>query len=407
MSSLAKLMEILTPFYKLIENYYKEKSDYLDLVTKVAEKSNYFCNDQLTKYGIRALILLFIITIIWLIYDILDNVFRYFSMSTYFYFKKDRRLYDSPLFKQITNLFYVNDYLTIDIIFILLISTPIFIIWKVEWLFEPITGIKGKFSSTLILNYCILVIGIVYFFFVYRNLANLGARINIINKLIYDNVSADFINSQGFCNYLNKKSIFDYNFEYGKCNHLRNNIGITKLYDYIRKIILEIGQNVAPINNITADKFKKLKDKNGVLYKDKIISAFFTYQLLKYYIDNDLEDEAKEFFSAFNLIYLKNSPNTLKTRINPILYLRYDDIMLFNKSLEYNAEMADSFGANKEIYNLIYKEYNSIQTNVQNIVVEIYNICSYKLISIYAYYFVIFIILLILIGIYIYNNLYK
>jgi hypothetical protein len=399
-------METLKPFYNLANNYYKEKYDHLNLAIKTADESNYFCNKQLTYWGIRALVLFFIITIVWLIYDIFYNVSLYFKMNTFFYFKKDKRLYDSPLFKQITHLYYINDFLTVDFIFILMVITPIFVIWKIG-LFETLTGEKGKFSSTLILNYAILIIGVIYFFFVYNNLANLGARINVVNNLIYDNISAEFINSQGFCNYLNKKSNFDYDFAYGKCNHLRNNISIAKLYDYIRKIMLEIGQNVAPINNISADKFKKLKDKNGILYKDRIISAFFTYQLIKYYIDNDLEDEAKEFFSAFNLIYLKKSPNIIKTRINPILYLRYDDIMLFNKILEYNNEMENSFSGNKEIYNLIYKEYNSIQTNVQNIVVDIYNICSYKLISVYVYYFIIFIILMVLIVIYVYNNLYK
>jgi hypothetical protein len=122
-------------------------------------------------------------------------------------------------------------------------------------------------------------------------------------------------------------------------------------------------------------------------------------------MDNDLHEEAKNFFSTFNLLYLHKSTNILRTRINPILYLRYDDLIIFNKLYEYNPQMEASFGGNKDLYNYVYKEYNNIQNNVQNIVIDIYNICSYKLISIYVYYFILFLILLILVSIYIYYNL--
>ena len=78
--------------------------------------------------------------------------------------------------------------------------------------------------------------------------------------------------------------------------------------------------------------------------------------------------------------------------------------MCLNKFLNPN-NMENSFGGNKDIYNYIYKEYNSIQTNVQNIVVDIYNICSYKLISVYVYYIIIFILFILLIIYYIYNHI--
>ena len=121
-------------------------------------------------------------------------------------------------------------------------------------------------------------------------------------------------------------------------------------------------------------------------------------------MDNDLHEEAKNFFSAFNLLYLQKTTNIMRTRINPVLYLRYDDLIIFNKMLDYNLQMENSFGGNKDLYNYVYKEYNAIQNNVQNIVIDIYNICSYKLISIYVYYFIIFIILIMLVLYYIYNN---
>ena len=202
-----------------------------------------------------------------------------------------------------------------------------------------------------------------------------------------------------------KKSVYDYDFKYGKCNDISKNISINKLYNYIKKQTLDISQNVAPIINITVDNFKLLKDKNGVLYKDKIISAFFTFQLIKYYIDNDLEDEAKDFFSTFNLLYLQHTGNFLRTRINPILYLRHDQLIINERILEYDSNMSISFSDNKDIYNYVYKEYNSIQTNVQNIVIDIYNICSYKLLSIYVYYIIIFVIFVLIVIYYIYSHI--
>jgi len=78
--------------------------------------------------------------------------------------------------------------------------------------------------------------------------------------------------------------------------------------------------------------------------------------------------------------------------------------MLFDKSIQYNALMANSFGDNKKIYNLIYKEYSEIQNNIQNIIIDVYNICNYKMMSIYIYYLIIFILIILFVLYYIYTN---
>jgi len=395
---------IIKPLILIANEYYKEKEEFFKTLINKASNSNIFCdNKKFSEYGIYILIFFFVITMLWLYYDIITNVYKYYQLSIFFYFKDNKRLADSPLFAQIKNLWYVNDYFSIDFMFLLFISTPFFILLKL-YAFEKISGINGKFQSTRTLNWLILIIGIIYFILAYKSLSNLGKRVNTLNSLIYDNINIDFINSQKFCNYLLKKSAYDYDFKYGKCNDLSKNAGITKLYDYIRQQIIEIGQTVAPIANIKIDNFKQLKDKNGVLYKDKIISAFFTFQLIKYYIDNGLEEEAKDFFSTFNLLYLKKTGNFLRTRINPVLYMRYNQIIINERILEYSNQMDISFNGNKEIYNYIYKEYNTIQTNVQNLIVDIYNICSYKLISVYIYYNIILFILLFMIIYYIYSH---
>lgn len=398
------LIKVINPLIKILNNYYDEKADFFKVVIDKVKDKPIFCdNKKFSEYGIYILIIFFVITVLWLLYDLFMNVYKYFQLSIFFYFKQNKRLADSPLFAQIKNMWYVNDYFSIDFMFLLFILTPIFVIGKL-WIFEKLNPVKEVFKSLKLLNYLIFIIGIIYFAFVYINLSNLGTRVNSINSLIYDNVNVDFIYSENFCNYLLKNSVYDYDFKYGKCNDLSNNIGIAKLYNYIKKQTLEIAETIAPIQNITIDKFKTLKDKNGVLYKNKIISAFFTFQLVKYYVDNDLEEEAKDFFSTFNLLYLKHTGNFMRTRINPILYLRHDQILINERILEYDNNMDISFGGNKDIYNYIYKEYNTIQTNVQNIVIDIYNICSYKLISVYIYYVIIFIILILMIIYFIYTS---
>jgi len=390
---------------KLLNDYYKEKEYFFRLLIKIGSENKLFCeNKRFSEVSIYLLIIFFVVTILWLFYDLFNNVYKYFQLSIYYYFKNDKRLADSPLFAQIKNLWYVNDYFTIDLMFLFFMSTPFFILIKL-YFFEKMTGINNNFISTKNLNYAILIVGIIYFLIVYKHLSNLGTRINSINSLIYNNINVDFINSENFCNYLLKKSVYDYDFKYGKCNDMSKNISINKLYNYIKKQTFDISQTVAPIINITVDNFKVLKDKNGVLYKDKIISAFFTFQLIKYYIDNDLEDEAKDFFSTFNLLYLQHTGNFLRTRINPILYLRHDQLIINERILEYDSNMSISFGDNKDIYNYIYKEYNLIQTNVQNIVIDIYNICSYKLLSIYVYYIIIFVIFVLIVIYYIYSHI--
>lgn len=399
------LIKVIKPLIKLTFDYYEKKSDFFKILIEESKKTTIFCeNKRFSEYGIYILIFFFVITVLWLFYDLLLNVYKYYQLSIFFYFKKDKRLVDSPLFAQIKNLWYVNEYFSIDFMFLLFLTTPLFILAKL-YIFEKISGITGRFKSIKNLNYLLLIIGIIYFAFVYKNLTNLGMRINTLNSIIYDNINVDYIHSEKFCNYLLQKSAYDYDFKYGKCNDITKNISISKLYNYIKRQTLDIGETIAPIQNITIENFKLLKDKNGVLYKNKIISAFFTFQIIKYYIDNDLEDEAKDFFSTFNLLYLKKTGNFLRTRINPILYLRHDQLLINERILEYNNEMDISFGGNKDIYNYIYKEYNILQTNVQNLVVDIYNICSYKLISVYIYYIIIFIIFIIMVVYYIYSHL--
>jgi hypothetical protein len=400
-------MKLMKNIYFYGNKYYEEKKDFYELILKINENNGIFCKHKwISKNLLQLIFLLLLFTLIWFLITIINNVYNYLKLTSFLYMKDNSRLIDSPLFIQLKNVYYFNDYFSIDMSFLIFIITPLIILaelWILKYGLDKYSKYRNVFIYTEWFCYLIIIFGIIYYLLIYKDLITLGARLNTANNIIYNNINADFINSQKICNYLNKKTEFDYEFVYGKCNDIRNNIAISKLYNYIKSITKEIQQNIAPIANIDVEKFKTLKDKNGILYKDKITSALFTFQLVKYYIDNDLIEEAKDFFSAYNLLYL-NKINLLRKKINPILYLRFDNLIVFNNTFQYNKKMADSFGQNKEIYNYIYGEINKIQNTIQNVVVDIYNICSYKLISVYVYYLIVFLLLIIFIIIYISYN---
>jgi len=404
--SIAEIFQIIiAKIIYLAKTYYNnKKAFYDDIIDKNNRGDGIFCKEprMLGEYILKIVFFLLLFSIFWLLVDTMYNLYIYLKLTLFSYIKENPRLIDSPLFIQVKKLYYFNDYFSIDLFFLLFVTTPIFILIKL-WILEKAKGEYNHFNYLKVYCFLIMAIGLLYYLMVYKNITALGKRMNYVNNVIYNNINADFINSQKICNYLNKRSDFDYDFIYGKCNDIKSNMSISKLYNYIKTVTNDIQQNIAPMANISIEKFKTLKDKNGKLYKDKIISALFTFQIIKYYIDNDLVDEAKDFFAAYNIIYF-NKINVVRQKINPILYLRFDDIMFFTKNYDYNERMAESFGDNKDIYNYIYSEFSRIQNNVQNVVVDIFNIVSYKLISVYAYYFVMFIILVILLIIYIYNN---
>jgi len=318
-------------------------------------------------------------------------------MTAYLYFKENEQFNDSPLLKQLENIYYVNEYITIDYSFLLFIITIIFILVKIL-IFEQITKDYEHFVYIKIFSYIVIIISILYYLMNYKAITLIGSGINSINRLIYSNINTEFINSQKICNYLFKKNDYDYDFSYGKCNHLRENFNMTKLYKYIKSIITEIEQTKSPVANLSIEEFKQLKDKNGKLYKDKLVSAFFTFQILKYFIDNDLVEEAKTFFSAFNIIYTPNV-NLLKKKINPLFYFRMDNIIIFDDIFSFDVMMGDSFNNNRTIFNYIYSEYNKIQDTIQNLVIKVFNIANKDLISIYVYYFILLLVIIILITI--------
>lgn len=391
-------------FYKIgsllfveITKYYNDNKKFFDEVIKKNNVNPIYCREykSVSNFIIYILILFFIISVIWLFYEIFRIIYLYIIKTIYYVNLKNNRLVDNPLFIQLNDFVYVNDYFSYDTKLFWFIITIIFLLVKIQ-IFELLNKEnKNNFNMLKIFCYLCIIFCIIYYIINYRQIIRLGRALNISNRIIYNNINIEFIKSQNICNYLHKKNEIDYKFVYGKCNDVDNNISINKLYDYIKSVVADIEYNIGPLNNINITKFKTLADKNGILYKDRIISALFTYQLLKYFIDNDLIEEAKDFFSAFNIIYSPNI-NLLRQKINPFLFIRDGNILIFDNIYEYNNQMKEALKDNKLLYDYLYSQYTQKQNIIEDILVEIFNICNYKLISIYMYFLIILIIIIIL-----------
>ena len=408
---------IIKPLIDIIINkYLKEKIDFLNnIITAINAKSSEHAAGMsgdgsglslmkctwIYKIYYYFLLLLFFICFFWIIKEIYAN--NYYSSNAYIstLFKSQLRLNDIPDFNQIRNIIYITDNFSFDIKFIYFIIVSMIIICISYYFYFTVNLKELYLEFNLFIPFIAFVIisGIIYFIYNFNNLNVLARRTNSLIELIYSNINMQFINDQKICNYLHKKDKFDDYFVYGNCNDLKYLFNPKKLYSYIT---FQINEMYSAQNNITVEMFKTMRDSKGILYRDKLKNAFFTYTILKYYIDNNLLDDAKEFFSTYNLIKLRFKP-----RINPILNLNYDSILFNSGNLSFENEMKRAFNNNKDIYNVVYNDFYNINSNIQKIIVDIYNICKYKMICVYYYYLLIGIIMFCIILYYFIKNYYN
>ena len=408
---------IIKPLIDIIINkYLKEKIDFLNnIITAINAKSSEHAAGMsgdgsglslmkctwIYKIYYYFLLLLFFICFFWIIKEIYAN--NYYSSNAYIstLFKSQLRLNDIPDFNQIRNIIYITDNFSFDIKFIYFIIVSMIIICISYYFYFTVNLKELYLEFNLFIPFIAFVIisGIIYFIYNFNNLNVLARRTNSLIELIYSNINMQFINDQKICNYLHKKDKFDDYFVYGNCNDLKYLFNPKKLYSYIT---FQINEMYSAQNNITVEMFKTMRDSKGILYRDKLKNAFFTYTILKYYIDNNLLDDAKEFFSTYNLIKLRFKP-----RINPILNLNYDSILFNSGNLSFENEMKRAFNNNKDIYNVVYNDFYNLNSNIQKIIVDIYNICKYKMICVYYYYLLIGIIMFCIILYYFIKNYYN
>jgi hypothetical protein len=401
----------------IINKYFKEKYNFFtNIITAINTKSSEHAltvgNDATSlsvfkctwiyKLYYYLLLFIFIICCLWIIYDLYGK--NHYATNAYIstFIKNQLRLNDIPEFRQIENIIYFTDNFSVDIHFIKFIIVSIIII-AITYYFHFILNLKElytEFNLFIPAIAIIIIIGIIYFILNFNYLNLLSRRTNSLIQSIYNNINMQFINDMRICNYLEKKDKFDDYFVHGKCNDIKFLFNQKKLYSYIT---LQINEVYSKDNNVNIETFKSMKDNKGILYKDKIKTAFFTFSIIKYYIDNNLLQDAKEFFSTYNLMKLRFKP-----RINPILNLNYDSILFNSANLSYNIpEMQQAFNNNKNLYNYVYNDFYNINSNIQKLIVDIYNICKYKMICVYYYYILIGIIMLSILVYYFIKNYYN
>jgi hypothetical protein len=377
--------------FLIIVDYLNKKKILLNDIYNLLSKDT---NDECGFYNkifIIIVIIIFFFSFFYIIYN--TYAYNYFFANSLVkrLFSNQLKLRDIPEFYQIQNIIYINDYFSLDLSLIFFVIAALIIYKSANYLDSQIIlkdlveKFTVNFNLFIIFSIIIIITGVIYYIINYNNLINVSKRNNLLIKFIHENINKDYINSQKICNYTNKKDILDANFKLNKCNDLELNFNPDTLYKYVKNIMNEIYNND---NQITLEKFKMLKDKNGVFYKDKIVSAFYTYSLMYYYVSNNLYDDARELFSKFN------------HSINPILDLNYESVLLNKPDIfNYNTNtlIQVAFNYNKDIYYFIYNEYYNISSKIQNLIVDIYNLCKYRMISVYLYYCVILIIMLLII----------
>jgi hypothetical protein len=397
-------------FYK----YFGEKQTFINemiriLKTKAKEAATKSTVDKNTCdiiYTVFYLSLFFIFLFLIIVILYLIYINTYYSLNATFakMIKNQIRLDDLPEFNQLKNIIYITDNFSFDITLLIFIIIIIIIIYFAYYFYSTldIEIVYNEFNILLPFLIIIFIVGIVYFIYNFNYMNLVSRRSKNLLELIYKNINLNFINSQGICNFISKKNKFDDYFVAGKCNDVKYNFNQTKLYNYITDLM---NSAYNKDNTLTLEKFKTLKDDNGILYTDKISSAFFTFVLIRYFIDNNLLNEAKDLFSTFNLIKLKLMP-----RINPILYLNYESILFTSKNeliFNNNPYMQKAFNKNKDIYNYVYNDYYNKISLIQELIVDIYNLCKYKMISVYDYYTLLGFITLCIIIYYFIINYYK
>lgn len=372
-------------FYK----YFGEKRQFIINMIRILDTKaipeedtpdNAFDCEWINKIYYYVLFTVFILLIVWILYDTFRKNYKALTYKIGILIKDQIRLKDILEFKQIESIMYITENFSLNLdltIYILLIAVIIYIAYRFQYKLE-IEEVYKEFNMLLPVLLIIMVLGIGYFLYNYTFFNLLSRRTHSLKDVIYKNINIEFINKHTICNYIQKKDKFDDYFQYGKCNDIKYNFNQNKLFEYIKNVINEI-YNLD--NAITLEKFKTLKDKNGILYKDKLSSAFYTFILVRYYIDNNLLDDAKELFSTYNLV-------SFLPRINPMLSLNYDSL-IFNSSNSLGYEMPkmrQAFNNNKDIYNYVYNDFYNTNSIIQELIVDIYNICKYKMISLYDYY---------------------
>jgi hypothetical protein len=319
-------------------------------------------------------------------------------------------LIDYPQYSQLLDIIYINDSFSFNLY--------AFIYWKLLLIvFLSILYLKyymPDFYNANPMPYILVWSCIGLIIMTYYLIATIGRtgyisnKNKLVEKLIYEHINVDYLD-KFICNYNNKTKLDD-NFVNGYCNDLSfsNNDLITYFKNILGKMQSSYEINIA---DITIKDFKSYTDDNDKKYYDILIDTLFTHTLVNYFIKNNLTDQAYEFFSIDNLTYTQNEKlldkiknifsDKASSNINIFNFITNNDLSI----MESNYSYTDNFKAiipKNLFYNLI-QDYNIIQDDVSNTIIDILNNCNNKIPPPENYYYSITLVLSSMLSYYIYN----
>jgi len=380
----------------LISNYTKNKIDLFNIIYK---KDFDICN----KIFYLIMLVILFINIFILFFNIFNiNILNLYN-NVAGIFKINPSLKSFPLYGQILNLIYLNDWFSIDATLLYTIFNIIICFLAIFILYfkANIKEIYTSFNYILIILIILFISLIIYYIYNYNNITAVSKKNHKMMDLIYNNINIDYINNGQICNYFNNLNNND-NFEYGKCNFINSNFKDEfTLNTYIYDILNKINNTDININNISLSDFKLLKDENGVFYYNKIIKTYLTHTIIKYFITNNLINEASDFFSINNITNTSFFNKNFKSHLNPFLYLKKNDLSFLKSNYTYDDI---TYMSNSKLYYSIIHDYYNLENSISNNIIDIYNILKTKMISLNILYNYIALIIIIIMIYYIINN---
>lgn len=400
-----KILKIFT----IIGDYFQKKTS---LFNYLLDQSKY----RIELRGICSiivcvsLIISIYLALIYIIYLNFGNVLyaSYYNISNNF--RNNPSAFYYPEFYQITDLWYITDSFSINwslFIYAFLIIKIIAFIYIIAYNMLDSGYIHKSFDYIIPLFFIILVMILYYMFHNFSYINTLSLKVHKLLNGIYLNINADFLNAK-ICNYLKPKYDTDLDFTYGQCNNFVENFSYNSFCDYLKVLVDELKINAdtstKPFNDFKINDIKKIVDKNGINIYDKIVDTFFTYALIRYFVDNNMIEEGKEFFSLYNITNTNYLDKLFKNRINPFSYFKLNKLNILNYTFTLDNKMQTALDDREKLFYSILKDYYKIENSLSNIIIDIYNICKYKMISKNFIFTLTTLLILLIIIVYIFKN---
>lgn len=331
-------------------------------------------------------------------------------------FRLNPMLIDYPQYSQILDIVYINDSFSFNLYAFIYWKLLLIIFLSILYLkfYEPMNEFYNQNPMPYILIWSGIGLSIMtyYLFATFGRTGYISNKNKLVEKLIYEHINQDYLD-KFICNYNNKNNLDD-NFINGYCNDL--SFSNSDLITYFKNILGKM-QSSYEINiaDITIKDFKSYIDDNDKKYYDILINTLFTHTLVNYFVKNNLTDQAFEFFSIDNLTYTQNEKlfdkiknifnDKVSSNISIFNFITNNDLSVMESNYSYN----DNFKAiipKKLFYNLI-QDYNIIQDDVSNTIIDILNNCNNKIPPPENYYYSITIVLVIMLIYYIYYIYYN